>query len=230
MNKRQSLESGSLARWHLEEQVAERFARDERDAQATWHVIAISREVGSGGAIVARLVAQELGFRLYDRELITTLAERLQAEALDEQVPSAVENVLRGALERIPSTAGYRRILSELLHEIAAEGKVVILGRGSTILLPHALRVRIVAPMDVRIARVAELESLTPAAARKMVEQIDAKRRDFFRVHFKRDVDDPASYDLMVNTERTSLKHAAGLVMCAVERRRQSSEQPEPAS
>jgi cytidylate kinase len=84
--------------------------------------------------------------------------------------------------------------------------------------------------MDVRIARVAELESLTPAAARKMVEQIDAKRRDFFRVHFKRDVDDPASYDLMVNTERTSLKHAAGLVMCAVERRRQSSEQPEPAS
>ena len=161
MNKRQSLESGSLARWHLEEQVAERFARDARDAQATWHVIAISREAGSGGATVARLVAQELGFRLYDRELITTLAERLQAEvrhveAMDEQVPSALENVLRGALERIPSTASYRRILSELLHEIAAKGNVVILGRGSTILLPHALLVRIVAPMDVRIARVAE--------------------------------------------------------------------------
>ena len=235
MNKRQSLESDSLARWHLEEQVAERFARDERDAPALWHVIAISREVGSGGAIVARLVAQQLGFKLYDREIITTMAERLQAEvrhveAMDEQVPSALENILRGALERIPSTASYRRILSELLQEIAAKGKVVILGRGSTVLLPHALRVRIVAPMDVRVARVAELESLTPAAARKRVEQIDAKRSDFFRVHFKRDVNDPSFYDIILNTERTSLEHAAGLVLCAVQRRREASEGPHPTS
>jgi cytidylate kinase len=234
VNKRRRLELSSLARWRLEEQVAERFWRDEREAHATWHVIAMSREVGSGGATVAKLVAQKLGLQLYDREIITAMAERLQAEiqqveAMDEQVPSALENILRGALQRIPSTASYLRILRELMHEIAAEGRAVILGRGSVLLVPQALRVRIMAPMDVRVARVADLENLSPADARKTVQQIDDKRRDFFRVHFKRDVDDPSIYDMVLNTERTSLEHAADLVVCAVNRRRQSVEEAESA-
>jgi cytidylate kinase len=230
MDIRRDMVSDSLARWHLEEQVAERFARDERQSEATWHVVAFSREVGSGGATVARLVAQQLGFTLYDREILTSMAERLQAdirhvEAMDEAVPSALDNILRGAMEHIPSTASYRRILAELMHEIAARGRVVILGRGCTILVPHALRVRVVAPMDVRVARVGELEGLTPSRARKLVEDIDRKRRAFFHVHFRRDADDCTSYDLVINTERTSLEHAADLVLCAVQRRRAAVEE-----
>lgn len=233
MDKRRTLVSDSLARWHLEEEVADRFARDEEQCQATWHVIAVSREAGSGGATVARMIAQRLGFTLYDREILTAMAERLQAdirhvEAMDEAVPSAIDNILRGAIEHIPSTASYRRILGELMHEIATRGKVVILGRGSTILVPEALRVRIVAPMDIRVARVGELEGLTPSRARKLVEDIDRKRRAFYHVHFRQDADDATGYDLVINTERTSLEHTADLVLCAVERRRQAIESDNP--
>lgn len=223
------LASRSLARWKLDREVAERFWRDEQARPMAWDVITISREVGSGGTTVARLVAQELGFRLWDREILEAMAERLKAELRhverwDEQVPSAIESVMRGALQRTPVTATYKRILKEILTEIAGRGRAVIVGRGGACLLPESLRVRVVAPLEVRVARVAELEKLTEHQARRLVMDTDARRRRFGRIHFKQDLDSPLLYDLVINTERMSLEFAATLVINAVKERKAALE------
>jgi hypothetical protein len=110
MARRPDLASRSLARWRLDREVAERFWKDERARPMAWDVVTISREIGSGGTTVAKLVAQQLGFRLWDREILETMAERLKAElrhveGWDEQVPSAIEGIMRGALQRTPVTA-----------------------------------------------------------------------------------------------------------------------------
>ncbi|MCX7599630.1 MAG: cytidylate kinase-like family protein [Armatimonadetes bacterium] len=219
----------SLARWKVDREVAERFWRDEQARPMAWDVVTISRELGSGGTTVAKLVAQQLGFRLWDREILEAMAGRLKAELghvekWDEQVPSAVESIMRGALQRTPMTATYKRILKEILTEIAARGRAVILGRGGACLLPESLRVRVIAPLDLRIARVAELEKITEHQARKLVLETDARRRRFGHVHFRQDLDSPLLYDLVINTQRMSLEFAATLVIDAVMERKAALE------
>lgn len=225
MTRVPDLAGRSLARWKLDREVAERFWRDEQARPMAWDVVTVSRELGSGGTTVAKLVAQRLGFRLWDREILEAMAERLKAELghverWDEQVPSAIESIMRGALQRIPMTATYKRILKEILTEIAARGRAVIVGRGGACLLPESLRVRVVAPLELRIARVAELEKLTEHQARRLVMETDAKRRRFGQIHFRQDIDSPLLYDLVINTERMSLEFAATLVVDAVMERK----------
>lgn len=230
MARLSDLATRSLARWHVNQHVAERFWRDEHAQRLVWDVVTISREVGSGGATVAKLVAQQLDFKLWDREILEAMAQRLkselhQVEKFDEAVPSQIDTILRATMERVPSSATYKRILRELLTEISEPGKVVILGRGAAYVLPQALRVRVVAPIDERVARVSELEGLSERDARKMVQKIDKRRISYGHTHFRVDLDNPLLYDLVISTERTSLEHAAAQVICAVMQRRAALEE-----
>jgi cytidylate kinase len=223
------LEARSLARWRLDRQVAERFWQDARARPAASDVITISRELGSGGSTVAKLVARELDLKLYDSEIIEHMAQRLRAElhqveTLDETYSSPIEDIIQGALERLPSSATYKRILSEVIRSIAMKGKVIILGRGGAMLLPHSLRVRVMAPFEVRVARVADLEKLPEREARDRVLQADAQRRAFGRAYFRVDLSDPALYDMVINTERTSLEQAAELIVTAARQRQSEGE------
>ncbi len=214
----------SYRRWQLNQQVAQRFWQDEQAAHVRPDVITVSRQVGSGGATVAKLVAKELGYALYDREVLEFMAEKLRAEArhlqrMEEKLPGWMDEIIHGALARVPSRAGYKRALVEVMHEIAARGKCIILGRAGAVILPQSLRVRIVAPFEVRVARVADLENLDPKKAEKQVAQIDGKRRRWAQRYFGATLEEPELYDLVINTQRTSLEHAAELVIAAVKQR-----------
>ncbi|MCD6350539.1 MAG: cytidylate kinase-like family protein, partial [Armatimonadetes bacterium] len=199
MPRMHHLEARSFARWHVDRQLAERFWRDARERPAMGDVITVSRQMGSGGTTVAMMVAKELDFKLYDREIIEHIADRLRAELhqiepLDEATTGAVQGIIHGVLEHLPSSATYKRILTEVLRSIAEQGQVIIVGRGAGLVLPHSLRVRIVAPFEVRVARVAELEDLTPRQARDLVARTDRQRQAFGRAHFRVDLSDPTLY------------------------------------
>ncbi len=231
MARMHDLEARSFARWQVDRDVAERFWRDATERPVVCDVITISRELGSGGTTVAKMVARELDLKLYDREVIEHIATRLRAEMhqverMDEAVTSPVEDLIQGAIERLPSSATYKRILSEVVRAIADEGQVIILGRGGAVLLPHSLRIRITAPFEVRVARVAELEELTPRKARDLVSRTDNQRTAFGRAHFRVNIADPALYDLVINTERTSLEQAAALVVAAARQRQKPAGEP----
>lgn len=228
MTRLHHLEAKSLARWKVDRQIAERFWRDERQRPAAPDVITISRDLGSGGTVVAKIVARELDLKLYDREIIEHMASLLRAtsdqlRALDETAPKGVADIVHGVLERLPTSATYKRTLTEVIRSIAERGKCIILGRGAACILPQSLRIRITAPFEVRVARIAELEGIDQRQARHRVTAADNERRAFGRAHYRLDLTDPVLYDLVINTERTSLEHAAELIIAASRQRQQAA-------
>lgn len=211
-----------MRRWELDQRLHNRFAQDEEQAHVRRDVITISRERGSGGTIIGMMVAKELDWDFYDRELINSVAQQIGTEpeavqAHDERAPNFMHNLPFQLLEgKRPTETQYLRSLVRILRSIRTRGRAVIMGRGAHLVLPDALRVRIVAPVEVRIERIADLEDMSLAEARKEVLSADHDRQQFIRAHFGVDALDPCYYDLTLNTAATSLEHAARVILCAL--------------
>jgi cytidylate kinase len=177
-------------------------------------IITISREMGSGGIPIAHKAAEKLGYTLIDGEAIAKVAPSygLTLEALekaDEKPPAFVEKLDE------QSEVDLHHI-ELIILDYALKGNIIIYGRGGQDLLKDiqsVLRVRIIAPFDLRIERWAEREWLDPDLARILVRKSDQQRAGFIKYYFDRDWEDPLGYDLVINTERLS-EEAAVKVIC----------------
>lgn len=223
------LVSRQVRRWELAQRLRERFTRDEQEAHGRRDIITISRQRGSGGTIIGKMVAKQLDWHFYDRELIDQVAKHMntdprEIEAHDEQAPRSVQTFILQLLEKgHPSETQYLRGLLEVLRQIRTSGNAVIMGRGANLVIPHALCIRVVAPLEKRLKRIADLDQMTPVQARREVLTVDRERTQFVRAYFKADSTDPCLYDLVINTAATNLEHAADLVITALRNRQQIS-------
>ncbi len=114
----------------------------------------------------------------------------------------------------------YLRTIKTITLELAQKGPVVIIGRGSQVILrdyPGALHVLVLAPKELRLPRLAEREQLSEEDARRRLQESDRARVAFHRKFFKVEVDDPTLYHLVLNTARFSFEDAAGLVCAAAQ-------------
>ncbi len=112
----------------------------------------------------------------------------------------------------------YLETMTSIIREIAASGRVVILGRGSQMILkeiPPVLNVLCVAPLQVRAQRSAEKEEVPLEEAKKLMARHDQGRAAFHRKFWKVDVDDPRLYDVTVDTCRMSYDLAAEVAASA---------------
>lgn len=186
-------------------------------------VITISRQAGTDGTEVARAVAEALGFQLWDQELVHRVAERTGApevllRAIDERARNAIEELLAGILMGDAATEGeYLAQLMRVFHALAHHGDAVIVGRGAQFVLApeSALRVRVVAPVEFRLGKLAASRKLSDAAARSELERIDRERLHFVRNHYHRDASDPSAYDLVVNVGPMSASAAVEVIVAA---------------
>jgi cytidylate kinase len=189
--------------------------------------VTISPEMGSLGLTVARRVSELLGFQVYERELVELIAQTARVrqylvESVDQHVQSAIENwVGRQLGTAFFAESDYVKNLSKVLLILAHHGKSVIVGRGAQFVLEpgRTLRLRIVAPVELRVQRIAEREKIDLRAARAKVLRLDADRNAFVRKHFDRDLGDPNNYDLVLNTERLDVEACADLVLAAYQNR-----------
>jgi cytidylate kinase len=109
----------------------------------------------------------------------------------------------------------YIATLSAIVSDLATHGNVVIIGRGSQVVLRDcagALHVLLVAPLEQRVAFIAEREGVSKEAAAKHVHDGDKGRAAFHHKFFKIEVDSPAHYHLTLNSARLSLEDAAQVV------------------
>ncbi len=180
-------------------------------------VIAMTREMGSLGKDVARVVAERLGLEIVHNELVEhDLAHRMH---LGE---SEVHRFLEGEERLMERWKIDGRRLSyftrDEILELAAEGNVLIRGWGSIRLLrpiPHVLCVRVCAPMEFRIAEIMRRIGIEKEAARREIDSSDAAHeRTVLRI-FKSDWRDPLNYDLVVNTEHVPIEVGAELIVQA---------------
>lgn len=229
MSSSDDLVTRQVRRWELARRLRERFARDAQEAHGRQDLLTVSRERGSGGTLIGLMVAKELDWEFYDRKLIDQIAEQISAhprdiEAHDEQAPRSIHNFILNLLERgRPTETQYLRGLVRTLRRLRRQGNAVVMGRGANLVIPDALSIRVVAPLEKRIERIAELEDLPLDEARQVVMKADRERRQFVRAYFKADAADPLLYDLTINTSATNLEHAAALVITALRNRQETS-------
>ncbi|MGD8702530.1 MAG: cytidylate kinase-like family protein [Desulfosarcina sp.] len=187
-------------------------------------VITLSREPGSGGKFVAKSVADRLGLDYFHQELINAMAQNADTSTrvirtLDERGVSMIEDWVSAAVsDRHLWPDEVSRVLMQVLGTIARHGKAIIVGRGANFVLPpeNRFRVRIVAPMSMRVNRVAEIHGITKAEAKKRVLSTESDRRAYVRKYFHADIRDPAHYDMVLNTGTLSVESAAAVICRAL--------------
>ncbi|RAQ95722.1 cytidylate kinase-like family protein [Thermogemmatispora tikiterensis] len=206
-------------------------------------VITIARQLGSGGSEVGRLVARRMGLRYLDRQIITEVARRLgvdvrEARRLDEYTAGVAAQILEAVRASQPFTLNYAGLLGQAsrplqqydevayLHltqkvilEMATQGNVVIVGRGSQFLLqdtPRTLHVAVFAPLTQRIARVMSTLHIDQRRARELIEQRDYEYAAYLRRYYGSDGQQPGLYHLLINTGLFSFEQAADLICQAL--------------
>jgi len=176
-------------------------------------ILAISDTAGSLGREIGHTVAASLGYEYADREIISKAAERFGEGVLELTHATEEKPTL---WERFTETRHrYMAYIEAIVLEMAARDNVVLVGRGSTVILariPQALRLRISAPESTRARRVHQAQGLTPEAALDYVRRSDRERAARVKFLYHVDWDDPLFYDFVVNTERLSVDEGARLI------------------
>ncbi len=180
------------------------------------NVITVSREYGAGGGEAARKLAEALGWELLDRELLHQAAAvehvpDAELEQLDEQAIGLADR-----FRKHPPHEKYIHGLREAAGQAAARGNVVLVGRGTRQLLgelPGAFHLRLVAPRDWRVQRMARLEGLSAEQAQARCQEVDRSRDRFTHYFFGPSANRSEQYDLVANTGRVSLDDVVGMVL-----------------
>jgi cytidylate kinase len=182
-------------------------------------IVTISHEIGAGGPEIGQQLAERMGYRYVDHELISDAAQRYglleeKLSHLDESKPSLFERF-------DAETRRYITVIQTALYDFAEHDNVVLMGRGGQWLLrgiPHVLRVRVMAPFDVRVKRLGKKlagpmgEQTNPRTVTELVRRDDAEKAGRMRYLYEVGITDPALYDLVINTEKLSVASAVGLI------------------
>jgi CMP/dCMP kinase len=209
--------------------------------------ITISREYGSGGGEIAARLAKRLDWKLIDHEIVAEVASELgitheEAEERDERADSIITRILTAMAAVEPAVFAatepplrldmedYRDALHRVVTVSAMSGHVVIMGRGAQVILRgqrDILHVRVVAPLDKRIAYVARREGLDAQAAQRRVQEKDRSRHQFVQSLYSANSEDAHLYDVVLNTGVLSLDAGVELICLALDRKAERLSTPE---
>lgn len=179
-------------------------------------VITISREFGSGGETISRLIAEKTGFLLVNKEMILKGLTSYGLEESELTVDENLTNTLNDPIGPIPGK--YISALHEYLYDLAIRESLVILGRGGQILFhdfPPALHIKIISPLKKRVSHIKHLYKLQETAALKLIEEQDGNRNKYILQLFNKNWLNPDLYNLIINTGEISLEDAADIVVKA---------------
>jgi CMP/dCMP kinase len=203
-------------------------------------IVTISRQMGSGGAVVGQGVARRLGLRYADRDILAAAARALEAEASElEPLEERVAHMFaRGSVDTLyapltfPAVGESELFATErdIVESIAARGNAIIVGRGAAHVLngrADLVRVFLHAPLAVRVARACEAGGLRDEhEAADVVRRSDERRARFIRSLTGRDWRDADLYDLCLNTDAIGLDATVDVAIDFLKRIRGSNPEP----
>lgn len=201
-----------------------RLGRGEEGKPSCGPYLLISREKGAGGSAVGQLAGKRLGWQVFDNEIVDAIAKNANVrreliESLDERDRATVQETVEQWLNPQPiDKSGYLAHLREILLTLSHQGDVVIVGRGAQYVLPgqFGLRVRLVAPVEVRVRRIASHESMSLDRARDAIKESDRERTRLALKEYRKTLTDPLNYDLTLNTAELTLEAATEVVLTAL--------------
>ncbi|MCR4893200.1 MAG: cytidylate kinase-like family protein [Eubacteriales bacterium] len=196
-------------------------------------IITISREFGSGGRELGRLIAAKLGYAYYDKEIVSRIAER------SEMTETYVQNVLeQKPFLTLPIHVGVSleptadpllmqsqelfQLQCSILKEVAEKSDCVIVGRCADYILSdcHPFRIFVYAEMESRLRRCRETEGvgqdLSDRELRNQILGVDRQRSDYYEFCTGNKWSDRLNYDICVNSTNIPLEELAESVAMVV--------------
>lgn len=192
-------------------------------------VITIARSYGSGGRKMGKLLAKELGFEYYDREILRIASDE---SGISEELFNQMDEVKKMSLFRIArdmytgevippdsddfiSNENLFHYQAKIIRELAATRSCVIVGRCANFILrgrENVMNVFVTAPIVDCVRRVMETDGLNLEEAEKKIKKVDKRRADYFKYFTGREWHDAALYDLCLNTGHMSEQTCVDIV------------------
>lgn len=181
-------------------------------------VITIGRQLGSNGRVIGRALAEKLGYKFYDKELIARVAKEsgLNENIFQDMDEKPTNSLLYSLVMGIHSGQGIYyptndflngdnlfRIQADLIKEIAREEPCVIVGRCADYILrenPYLIRLFLHAPADVRIKTVSDRASISQKDAKSAVTKADKRRSNYYSFYTSNSWGNVDNYDLCLDT------------------------------
>jgi cytidylate kinase len=184
-------------------------------------VITIGRQIGSGGLATARMLSEQLGVPMYDKNLLIEVSKEsgLACEFFEKQDEKAAKRPLGrffGLRSTMQGNDGFSafnaisdeqlfKIQSEVMQSIAEKESCIIVGRCADYVLrdhPRRLSVFISASMEDRVARIVSEQGVSEAEACRLIERGDRKRAEYYNYYTFKQWGDCSSYHLCLNSSK----------------------------
>jgi cytidylate kinase len=182
-------------------------------------VVTIEREFGSGAAGIAKLLAERLGWKLWDELLTSEIARLAQCdrsevakreERMDPFHYRLFKSFLRGSFEgslnvhrlKLLDADVIVKLTERIVHAAAEEGNCVIVGRGAAFFLANrtdVFHVFLYAPYEDKVRRLVKSGTDKEEAIR-LIDTVDRDRADFIKKYFGKDWPCRRLYHLMINS------------------------------
>ncbi len=204
-------------------------------------VITISREVGSGGRTVGRKLAEKLGVRYCDKQLIKKLTEMFGLNASEiESIKAKKKSWLEDLFSKITPEFGSEMFIpkgleyapevtsgeifnyeSQVLEQLAEESSCVIAGRSGFFVLkdhPNKFDVFIHASKPNRVKRIMRKQELSEKEAEEVISYVDKARENYIQQYASTSRYDLRNYDIVLNMDYLTEDQAVDLILKAIGR------------
>ena len=182
-------------------------------------IITLSREYGSGGRYIGKLVAEKLGIKLYDKEFVAKLAEEtgLSSEYIEnnEQKRGTLETLNNGYYSGLSNSDELFIEESELIKKVASENSCVIVGRCADFILKenkNVFKVFVYSNMENKVKRTTDIYGLDKNKAEKEINRINKLRANHYKYYTEKEWKDPSNYDICINSDSIGVENAANLI------------------
>ncbi len=182
-------------------------------------VITISREYGSGGRYIGRLIADKLGIKFYDKDFIEKLAKTtgLSEEYIEnnEQKRNVLESFNNGYYVGLNNADELFIEESKMIKQVADKESCVIIGRCADFILKdreNVIKVFVYSNMDNKIKRSTEIYGLDKSKAEKEIKRIDKLRANHYKHYTEKDWNNYDNYDICINSDLLGVEKSADLI------------------
>ncbi|WP_051260954.1 AAA family ATPase [Desulfovibrio inopinatus] len=177
-------------------------------------IISISRDSKTHGEIVAKRVAEQLGFESVGRDIIFEAAQ--QSDIPEARIEKALSESPKGLRRLFGNWRRHLAFFRAAFFEHMEKGCIVYHGLAGQVFLqdvPGALKIRIVADIDDRVREEAAAHGLSTETAKRRIELVDRARREWTRNIYGVDNSDPHLYDLIINVSSVGIDKAVETIV-----------------
>lgn len=194
-------------------------------------IITVSREAYCGGDELAKTLAEKLGFKFYDREIISLASEKsgIHEDHFDSMEKKPTNSILysvvmgmyssRGAyvkLDDVLTDDRIYKIQADIIRDMAKEGNCVFVGRCSDYILrerKNCINIFLHANTEDRVKRVIAEQNVSEAEAKKIISRADKKRRSYYNYYTNREWGNISNYQMTLNLSSLSEQNAVDIIM-----------------